>query len=75
MVNRERWRYSYYRKCYLGKLRRFEVMLPVIKGELDEDLMERMIEATPYWSYLSKRLAAEWIQPAENHHDKPKEEP
>ena len=66
MVNRERWRYSYYRKCYLGKLRRFEVMLPVIKGELDEDLMERMIEATPYWSYLSKRLAAEWIQPAEN---------
>ena len=31
-------------------------MLPVIKGELDEDMMERMIEVTPYWHYLSKRL-------------------
>ena len=31
-------------------------MLPAIKGELDEDMMERMIEVTPYWHYLSKRL-------------------
>ena len=56
MVNRERWRYSYYRKCYLKKLRRFEVLLPAVKGELDEDTMERVIEATPYWDYLNKRL-------------------
>ena len=56
MVNRDKWRYSYYRKCYLEKLRRFTVLLPTIKGELDEDVMGRMIETTPYWSYLSKRL-------------------
>ena len=56
MINRDRWRYSYYRKCYLGKLRRFDVMLPAINGELDEDTMERVIETTPYWSYLSERL-------------------
>ena len=56
MINRDRWRYSYYRKCYVGKLRRFGVMLPAVNGELDEDTMERVIEATPYWGYLSRRL-------------------
>ena len=54
MVNRDKWRYSYYRKCYLEKLRRFTVLLPAINGELDEDVMGHMIETTPYWSYLSK---------------------
>lgn len=59
MMNRERWRYSYYRKCYIGKLKRFEVMLPAINGALDEDTMESVLETTPYWAYLSKRLAKE----------------
>jgi len=58
MLNRERWRYSYYRKCYLNKLPRFEVMLPAVSDSLDENTMERMVEITPYWGYLSQRLEA-----------------
>lgn len=56
MANSERWRYSYYRKCYLGKLKRFKVVLPAVNGEPDEDMMGRMITTSPYWGYLSKRL-------------------
>ncbi|MBA4179198.1 MAG: hypothetical protein C0506_01280 [Anaerolinea sp.] len=56
MMNRERWRFSYYRKCYLEKLRRFEVLLPVLKDGLDEDTMERVVSGTPYWPYLNQML-------------------
>lgn len=52
MLNRERWRYSYYRKCYMNKLPRFEVKLLVKDGELDEPLMERLISTAPYWDYI-----------------------
>lgn len=53
MLNRERWRYSYYRKCYMNKLPRFEVPLPVKDGELDESLMERLVSTAPYWDYIN----------------------
>jgi hypothetical protein len=52
MLNRERWRYSYYRKCYMNKLPRFEVPLPFKNGGLDEDLMEMLVTTAPYWDYL-----------------------
>ena len=61
MMNRERWRYSYYRKCYIDKLRRFEVMLPVLKGELDEHTMANVVTGTPYWAYLSQRLVGKTL--------------
>lgn len=53
-LNRERWRYSYFRKCFLDKLRRFRVSLPVINGELDEDTITTVVEAAPYWDYISQ---------------------
>ena len=59
MLNRERWRYSYYRKCFVDKLRRFSISLPAdADGSLDEDGMSSIIAGTAYWSYLSKRLQA-----------------
>jgi hypothetical protein len=58
MVNRERWRYSYYRKCYADKLRRFQVALPAKGGELDEATIKAVVEASPYWGYVRSRVAA-----------------
>jgi hypothetical protein len=60
MLNRERWRYSYYRKCFMDKLRRFEVALPTKSdGNPDEEGMARVVEATPYWRFLEQRVAAQ----------------
>jgi hypothetical protein len=52
MINRERWRYSYYRKCFTDKLRRFIVQLPAKKDALDEDTMQTVVQAAPYWDYI-----------------------
>lgn len=56
MLNRERWRYSYYRKCYIEKLHRFRLNLPVKNGAIDEDAMKVMVEATAYWKYIQSHL-------------------
>lgn len=57
MINRERWRYSYYRKCFADKLRRFEIYLPATKaGDLDEDQMQAVVEAAPYWNYIQEKV-------------------
>lgn len=59
MLNREKWRYSYYRKCFVEKLQRFSLELPAGKsGSIDEDAMARVIEATPYWGFLNERLSS-----------------
>jgi hypothetical protein len=58
MLNRERWRYSYYRKCFADKLRRFEVSLPCKKDDLDEDTMQAVVEAAPYWDYIQAQVVA-----------------
>ncbi len=56
MLERERWRFSYYRKCYKEKLGRVTVPLPIRDGEIDEDAIENVMKSTPYWEYLEKRL-------------------
>ncbi len=58
MLNRERWRYSYYRKCYIDKLRRFRVPLPAKSGGIDEAAIRGMVEATSYWNYIQTHLPA-----------------
>ena len=59
VLNRERWRYSYYRKCYMGKLRRFTIMLPAVTDDnLDEDLIETIMDTAPYWPFVKERLRA-----------------
>ena len=59
MLNRERWRYSYYRKCFADKLRRFEIYLPATNaGNLDEDVMQAVVKAARYWDYIEGKAAA-----------------
>ena len=58
MINRERWRYSYYRKCFAEKLRRFTIMLPATATGIDEDTMQAVVEAAPYWDYIRRRMSA-----------------
>lgn len=56
MLQRERWRFSYYRKCYREKLERVTIPLPSRNGKIDEDAIENVMRATPYWKYLHKQL-------------------
>jgi hypothetical protein len=58
VLEMERWRYSYYRKCYMNKLRRFTVTLPSKDDELDEGTMAAVVTGAPYWDYLSTRIAS-----------------
>ncbi len=60
-LNRERWRYSYYRKCYIDKLRRFQIQLPSYRGKVDEATIETIVKAAPYWKYLERHLANEEV--------------
>lgn len=58
MLNQERWRYSYYRKCFMEKLRRSVIPMPVKGSNLDEESMEAVMATTPYWDYLATRLGS-----------------
>lgn len=56
-LNAERWRFSYYRKCFRAKLGRMTVELPIDKdGDVDFAFMEAAVEAQPYWWFLAPRL-------------------
>jgi hypothetical protein len=56
MMAREKWRYSYYRKCFMEKLKRQSVALPASGGDVDEDTIEAIMESTTYWAALKPRL-------------------
>ena len=43
MLGRERWRYSYYRKCFMEKLKRFSIPLPVRNGRVDEETISTLM--------------------------------
>lgn len=59
MVEQERWRFSYYRKCYRQKLEQTTIQMPVKQGQLDEEGMQEVIQGTPYWEFLKKHLGRE----------------
>ena len=59
MLARERWRFSYYRKCYREKLERTTVLLPAKGDRIDEYVIQEVMQATQYWTFLSERLSAE----------------
>ena len=47
-LNAERWRFSYYRKCFREKLGRFQILLPATSsGEPDVDFMASAVSAQP----------------------------
>jgi len=53
LLNQERWRYSYGRKCFNKKLSRVKIRLPLrSNGTIDEDVIEKAISNTTYWDFL-----------------------
>jgi type I restriction enzyme M protein len=56
-INAERWRFSYYRKCFMAKLRRTTVTLPIAEdGQLDVPFMEAAVKAQRFWWFLEPRV-------------------
>jgi type I restriction enzyme M protein len=59
-LNSEKWRFSYYRKCFKQKLMRQVIELPIdSKRNLNIDFIKAAVHSQPYWWYLQARLA-EW---------------
>ena len=58
MLEKEQWRFSYYRKCYREKLERLSILLPAKGGWIDEDAIQVAVKATSYWPFLAERLNA-----------------
>lgn len=58
VINNDRWRFSYGRKCYSGKIKKLKFSLPVDdNGELDKAYMEKIVaSSSPYWKHLKKSL-------------------
>lgn len=57
MLNRERWRYSYGRKCFREKLSRMSVLLPLTsEGAVDEAAIAEVMENTAYWEFVAKMV-------------------
>ncbi len=56
-LNSERWRFSYYRKCFREKLKRLNLKLPVkANGKLDVEFMQAAVRSQRYWWFLAPRL-------------------
>jgi hypothetical protein len=55
-LNSERWRFSYYRKCFREKLKRLTVELPMKDDELDVEFMKNAVHRQKYWWFLAPRL-------------------
>ena len=50
VLNRQKWRYSYGRQCYMNKVGRINFYLPVkAGGEIDETGIAKVVERTAYW--------------------------
>jgi len=53
ILNSERWRFSFGRKCFREKLMQMTINLPVKKsGEIDEDIIDKIVRNTSYWNFL-----------------------
>jgi hypothetical protein len=42
----------------MDKLKRFSIPLPVKTDDLDEDTMQAILEAHPYWQFIKTQLQA-----------------
>lgn len=57
ILNQERWRYSYGRKCFRQKLSQLEIYVPINEyGEMNEEAIEKIVSNTTYWNYLSQKF-------------------
>lgn len=56
-LNAERWRFSYYRKCFRAKLGRLTIGLPAKSdGSPNIDFMLTLVRAQRYWWFIGPRL-------------------
>ncbi len=61
MLNQLKWRYSYGRQCYREKFERVTIDLPADdSGNLDENVMQRIVEQVGYWSLIRERLSVKF---------------
>jgi len=52
MINDQKWRYSYGRQPYVGKLSALTIRVPCNNGALDETTIQHMVESQPYWRFV-----------------------
>lgn len=56
-LNRLTWRFSYYRKCYMNKLDKIAVPMPVTaQGDIDYDWIDRAAQSCDGWHQLVAAL-------------------
>lgn len=53
-INSQKWRYSYGRQPYPGKLSAVTVRLPWRGDTLDEDAIEQIVASCSYWQFVSR---------------------
>jgi len=51
-INSLRWRFSYGRKCYLNKIHKIRIFLPVRDGAIDEKYIEYLFKSSQSWRIL-----------------------
>lgn len=57
MLNLQRWRFSYGRKCYNKKLKMQKILLPADEeGNINEDYIKKLVSKSPYWKYFNNYI-------------------
>ena len=57
ILNLERWRYSYARKCFKFKLLESKIPMPINEnGKLDQEWIQKNVKRNPYWNYLASQF-------------------
>ena len=60
ILNRQKWRYSYGRQCYLTKLKQACLHIPLTReGNIAEDIIQQVVEQTSYWQQIKRRFRDE----------------
>lgn len=59
MIESQKWRYSYGRQLYIGKLSALTIQVPWRDGTLDEATIEHMVKGQPYWKFVEMKLRGE----------------
>jgi hypothetical protein len=57
LLNRQKWRYSYGRQCYMNKITKLELPVPITgKGELNQNAIRTLVSRSPYWDIVNGKL-------------------
>ncbi len=56
MIKGQKWRYSYGRQLYIGKLSALTIQIPWHNEALDEVAIEHIVKSQPYWKFIEMSL-------------------